>query len=211
MNYSSLLKSLNKNISQVAHDISHSQFLKDIKPEKGQILKETQARLEQNQGALRGIDSVTTALTSIMRTELGNPNYGYTIKSSLRSEKDINKVVEAQLQVLKNRKIDSEILNDKTINQVKRKMHQNYQEGLRLAQANPMSGYQLYNKMDTVDKAGQLMQTYFTNSDNQIRQNRYLGTIGGYGAATLGYRILSGGTLSRDRYGRSDIAGVPFV
>ncbi len=211
MNYSSLIKSINKNISQVAHDISSSQFVKDVKPPKETILQEAQAQLEKNQNVSRGAKSAADALTAIMRTELGDNNYGYTIKNSLRSEKDINRVVDAQLQALKNRRIDSKVLNDKTINEVKRKMHQSYQEGFRLAQAQPMSGSQLFHDMDTVDQAGQLVQTYFTNSNDKVRQNRYLGAIGGYSAATIGYRILSGGTFSRDRYGRSDIAGVPFV
>ena len=55
------------------------------------------------------------------------------------------------------------------------------------------------------------IKTYFNNPDPKIRQQRIAAVAGTYGAVAIGGRYLSGGTVTRDNYGRKDIAGVPFI
>jgi hypothetical protein len=54
-------------------------------------------------------------------------------------------------------------------------------------------------------------KTYFNNPDPKVRNHRIAAVAGTYGAVTVGGRLLSGGTLTEDNYGRRDIAGVPFI
>ena len=48
----------------------------------------------------------------------------------------------------------------------------------------------------------------FTDADNNIRWGRVAGT---YATASAGFRLLSGGGLTRDRNGNPNVIGIPFV
>lgn len=52
---------------------------------------------------------------------------------------------------------------------------------------------------------------YFANPDKNIRNTRIATAAATYAGVAVGGRYLSGGTLTRDNYGRKDIAGVPFI
>ena len=52
------------------------------------------------------------------------------------------------------------------------------------------------------------LQSAHTNEDGSLRWGRVAGT---YAAAAVGSRIISGGGLYKDRYGNSNIPGVPFI
>lgn len=52
---------------------------------------------------------------------------------------------------------------------------------------------------------------YFMNKDKSIRNTRIATAAAAYAGVSVGGRYLSGGTLTRDNYGRKDIAGVPFI
>ena len=54
-------------------------------------------------------------------------------------------------------------------------------------------------------------QAYFMNPDKKIAGTRIATAAGAYAGVAVGGRYLSGGTLTRDNYGRKDIAGVPFI
>ena len=54
-------------------------------------------------------------------------------------------------------------------------------------------------------------KTYYWNPDKTIRNTRIAATIGTASALAVGGRYLSGGTLTTDRYGQKDIAGIPFI
>lgn len=211
MNYTSMMGSIKKTIGEVAHDIASSQFRYDVLPGKQPFLREVYERVEKTQDSTTGLQKVKNYLINTMASATGDPDYTGGIGMMLRSEKDIDHVVESQLQVLKNRKINSNILNDDTLSAVKQKMHDAYAEGMRLAQASPRSGASVFEELSTVDKAGQIVQTYFKNPDERVRSNRILGTVGAYGAVSVGGRLMSGGTLSVDRYGRENLAGIPFI
>lgn len=211
MDYTSMMGSIKKTIQEVAHDIADSKFRYDVLPGKEKLVQEAQERLVKTQDVSTGLQKARNFLINTMASATGDPDYTGGIKMMLRSKENIDAAVDAQLRILKSRKIDSSILNDDTISTVKQKMHQAYKEGVQLAQSHPKSGASLYQELDTVDKAGQLIQTYFKNPDQQVRTNRILGAAGAYGAVTIGGRLMSGGSLSVDRYGRQDLAGIPFI
>ena len=52
------------------------------------------------------------------------------------------------------------------------------------------------------------LESAHTNDDGSLRWGRVAGT---YAAAAVGSRIISGGGLYKDRYGNSNIPGVPFI
>lgn len=70
---------------------------------------------------------------------------------------------------------------------------------------------QAYKEASILTKLVETPKAYFTNPDKDIRNTRIKTAVAGYAAASVGGRYLSGGTLTRDSYGRNDIAGVPFI
>ena len=52
------------------------------------------------------------------------------------------------------------------------------------------------------------LQSAHTNDDGSLRWGRVAGT---YAAAAVGSRVISGGGLYKDRYGNSNIPGIPFI
>lgn len=67
------------------------------------------------------------------------------------------------------------------------------------------------SKNAKIHKALAYPQAYFMNPDKKVQTTR-IGTLAAtYAGVTVGGRYLSGGTLTRDNYGRKDIAGVPFI
>ena len=52
---------------------------------------------------------------------------------------------------------------------------------------------------------------YFQNPDDSIRRTRYATAGAAYAGMAVGGRFLSGGTLTHDEYGKSDLAGIPFI
>ena len=65
--------------------------------------------------------------------------------------------------------------------------------------------------LSTTDKVLKYPQAYFMNPDKKVRNTRIATTAATYAGVAVGGRYLSGGTLTRDNYGRKDIAGVPFI
>lgn len=67
------------------------------------------------------------------------------------------------------------------------------------------------DSLSVPDKILKYPAAYFTNPDNSIKNTRIATAAGAYAGVAVGARYLSGGTLTRDNYGRKDIAGIPFI
>lgn len=65
--------------------------------------------------------------------------------------------------------------------------------------------------ISTPEKILKYPGAYFMNPDKKIAGTRIATAAGAYAGVAVGGRYLSGGTLTRDNYGRKDIAGVPFI
>ena len=60
-------------------------------------------------------------------------------------------------------------------------------------------------------KAKEYTSAYYLSPDKKTRNTRIAATIGTASALAVGGRYLSGGTLTTDRYGQKNIAGIPFI
>ena len=65
--------------------------------------------------------------------------------------------------------------------------------------------------ISTIDKIVKYPGAYFMGENKKVRNTRIATAAAAYAGVAIGGRYLSGGTLTRDNYGRKDIAGVPFV
>lgn len=65
--------------------------------------------------------------------------------------------------------------------------------------------------MSISEKIIKYPQAYFSNPDKSVRSTRIGTATGAYTALSVGGRYLQGGTLTTDKYGRKDIAGIPFL
>lgn len=65
-----------------------------------------------------------------------------------------------------------------------------------------------YNSVRDGGNFWDALQSAHTNDDGSLRWGRIAGT---YAAAAVGSRVISGGGLYKDRYGNSNIPGVPFI
>ena len=65
-----------------------------------------------------------------------------------------------------------------------------------------------YNSVRDGGNFWDALQSAHTNEDGSLRWGRIAGT---YAAAAVGSRVISGGGLYKDRYGNSNIPGVPFI
>lgn len=65
--------------------------------------------------------------------------------------------------------------------------------------------------MGLLQKAAEYPRAYFGIADKATRQTRIATAAGAYAGVAVGSRLLSGGSLTKDEYGRGDIAGIPFI
>ena len=66
------------------------------------------------------------------------------------------------------------------------------------------------DSMPWYEKAKQYTKAYYFQ-DDEPQYARMGATVGGVATVAIAGRYLSGGTLTRDKYGNKDIAGIPFV
>lgn len=65
--------------------------------------------------------------------------------------------------------------------------------------------------MNILQKAANYPRAYFGVADKSTRNTRIATAAGAYATVAVGGRVLSGGSLTKDEYGRNDIAGIPFI
>lgn len=86
-----------------------------------------------------------------------------------------------------------------------KKMHKEASEFAQNAASN------MESTMGSINYAVNIPKAYFSNADKSIRNARIGAAVGAYAGLAVGGRVLNGGTLTTDSYGRKDIAGVPFI
>lgn len=64
---------------------------------------------------------------------------------------------------------------------------------------------------DHAANIGGMVKDYYTNGSNRELATKAAATAGVYAAGAIGGRYLSGGTLTTNNQGESDIAGIPFI
>ena len=73
------------------------------------------------------------------------------------------------------------------------------------------SGENIESTIGVINYAVNLPRAYFNSADKSVRHARAATAVGAYAGVTVGGRLISGGTLTEDSYGKKDIAGVPFI
>lgn len=73
------------------------------------------------------------------------------------------------------------------------------------------SANNIESSIGTINYIANMPKAYFSNPDKSVRSARFGAAVGTYAGVAVGGRLLSGGTLTTDSYGRKDIAGIPFI
>lgn len=82
----------------------------------------------------------------------------------------------------------------------------------RIAKDTNPEKYKIHAKdMSLLQAASEYPRAYFGIADEATRKTRIKTAVAGYAGAAVGGRVLSGGSLTKDEYGRGDIAGIPFI
>lgn len=80
--------------------------------------------------------------------------------------------------------------------------------------AKTAKGLSAENVMPSIGKTNYALnvpRAYFDSPDKKVKTSRIAAAAAAYAGVSVGGRVLSGGTLTRDQYGRKDIAGIPFI
>lgn len=116
------------------------------------------------------------------------------ISSKLHNEADIEKLFKENAHLFGGKDYSAQL------NAVKNRA--------KYTNATPMGSYK---NLSPLEKIKEVPKAYFTNPDKNIRNTRIKTAVGAYAGAAIGSRYLSGGSLTKDAYGRNDIAGIPFI
>lgn len=108
---------------------------------------------------------------------------------------DINNAEQSLTEILKEVGINSEPIKEKTMSEINKRINH--------------AGEQVINNSNAFKTFD--VPAYFLDKDKKTVATRIGTTVAGIGTVNIAGRYLSGGTLTTDRYGRKDIAGIPFV
>lgn len=118
------------------------------------------------------------------------------------SSKNLNKSIE-DLRDTVSKKIPEDKDIDNVLNAVKKRVEKTMSKEPDLEN--------VLQTMNPIEKYANYPKAYFTNPDKTVRNTRVGVAISTYTGLAIGGRYLQGGSLTRDEYGRRDIAGVPFL
>lgn len=205
MNESLIKKGVN-GIGQLVESIAGSEYWNKVAPGMKQLQQEVGERIAKNKGAGLTKDSVEYTAHLMAETFYNFQNKAGQDYSALEKEL-IGKIKnESSIDAIFKEYGDIfEGFDEDFINKLKLGMKSNLDTS---------AGYtpeEAYKTATTFQKLIETPKTYFTHPDKSTRNARILTAAGGYAAASVGARYLTGGTLTRDSYGRNDIAGIPFI
>lgn len=202
MNESIVQKGIN-GINQLAETIAGSEYWKKVVPGMKQLQQEAGARILSRDSSVFDAGKISEAsnmIATALHNAQGKPingdefeKYAKEIASKIKSVDDVDKIF----------KENESILGGRDWKPLAKKIKDSF--------ANKRTSEQAFKEAKILEKITTIPQAYFTNPDDDIRKARIGTAVAGYATASVGGRYLSGGTLTRDSYGRDDIAGIPFV
>ena len=187
------LNTVGAKIQDIASSVANSQWAKAITPSMDEL----------NQTIASNAKLAKSIHTENMRKSLGTMLQGIDVpeQEAIRMAKSINsKNYEEAIEALSD---DISKYTDKPVDKV-------------IQRAKTVTKQELEKKIDpdTISIPEKVLKypgAYFMGSDKKVRNTRIATAAAAYAGVTVGGRYLSGGTLTRDNYGRKDIAGVPFI
>lgn len=210
MNESLIRKGIN-GINQVAESIAGAEYWSKVAPGMKQLQQEVGERIAKNSNKpnaeLFSQDKIETAANFVAKTlrkvqgkEISGIDFDEDVQyfaEKIKSATDIDAIFE------KNKHLFGDEDWNKFADVAKKKLGQ--------PEVTPRSPKDAYDQSSILTRLVETPKAYFTNPDKDVRKARITAAAGGYAAVAVGGRYLSGGTLTRDSYGRNDIAGVPFI
>lgn len=205
MNESIVGKGVQK-INQIAESVAGAEYWKKVAPGMKQLTLEAGERIVNKSANLYDANMITKAsnfIASAFHGVQGKPTtgsevdkYAKEIASKIKSADDIDKIF----------KENESIFGGKDWKPVAQRIKDSLNSSGTIR-----TPEQAFKEAKILERVTTIPQAYFTNPDKDIRKARITTTVVGYAGLAVGGRYLSGGTLTRDSYGRNDIAGVPFV
>ena len=206
------MMSLGKTIDELAAEIASSKYFKTIFPGKKEIIQEFNETLNKNQKLK--ISLKDNEIHDIIQNEIKST--ASFLKSNGLSDVDLDeKSIDKLANSMRNTDYSDESFN-KLNEALKEKGFEDNAINVTMDEIKKRTSEILSQDITTKDipdvhKPMYYTKAYFSNPDKSIKNTRINTAIGAYAAINVGGRYLSGGTLTRDEYGRKDIAGIPFL
>lgn len=193
-------------VNQWAESIAGSSYWQKIAPGMKQLQQEVGEKIMKNASGISD-DSIQSASNAIAEMFL-------TLQDKPRGQTEIEQLSKTFAQKISKNSAEADIekIFKENIGIFQGKDYTNALNGAkaRLQRTVYDSPEQAYNTL-WIEKLKEIPKAYFTNPNKDIRNARIQAAVGGYAALAVGGRYLSGGTLTKDSYGRGDIAGIPFI
>lgn len=193
-----------KKINEVAEGLAGTAYWQKVMPGFKQLQEEVGEsvmragkvgnEINNNSSISRAIAQTFINLQGKTVTEEEIKSLSKKISSKLHTEADIEKLFRENAHLFGGKDYTPNLNNIKNMAQY--------------TNATPMGSYK---NLSTLQKLKEVPKAYFTNPDKNIRTTRALTAAGVYAGASIGSRYLTGGTITKDSYGRNDIAGIPFI
>lgn len=188
------------NIQDVASSIAKTDTYKRLIPGKDDFVKELGENFK-NSMTFKTFQAQDAA-RSVLAEHIPDVKARDRIVSSIRGN-DISGSMEKVEEALNKHFEGTNVDTNTILNNMKK-------EAEREA-ARKVSTEEAYRSMHIADKIIRSPGAYFNPADKATRNTRIGAAAVGYGGVAVAGRYLQGGTLTRDSYGRRDIAGVPFI
>lgn len=193
-----------KKINEIAEGLAGSAYWQKVMPGFKQLQQEvgeSVMRAGKVGNEMSNASSISRAMAQMFMSLQGKTVTEEEVKalsnkisSKLHNEADIEKLFKENAHLFGDKDYSAQL------NAVKNRA--------KYTNATPMGSYK---NLSTLQKIKEVPKAYFTNPDKNIRNTRIKTAVGAYAGAAIGSRYLSGGSLTKDAYGRNDIAGIPFI
>ena len=205
--FNEFMQGILKGAGDIANEFANSGFYKNVIPTSDEFTRELLQGINSNQKAK--IDYLQDALDNAVKYRAKPPlkkagldnetieNVSQQIANALHGTDYSDEAISKLADIMKSHNINDKMVNtfiNNTSDSVQEVLSQNI-----VSLVNGTTHPVLYAK------------TYFNNPDPKIKQQRIAAVVGAYGTLAVGGRLLSGGTITEDNYGRRDIAGIPFI
>ena len=210
--FNEFMQGITKGVDEIVYNISSSNFYKNVIPTRENFTQELINGIGSNQKAKISFvqDSIDMHVKNQVHMHLRkmDPNIQQTvgdeIANALHGTDYSEEAFEKLGEIMRKHQIDDSIISNFT-NKTPSKIQD-------IINAESIGIDKVAVSLDEGLKHPLLYaKTYFNNPDPKIKQQRIAAVAGTYGTLAVGGRLLSGGTITEDNYGRRDIAGIPFI
>lgn len=185
------LNAIGSKIQDVASSVASSKWAKNIVP----TVDELNQTISSNAKLAKSLhtDNIQKSLATMFQ------GINVPEQEAIRMAKNVN--AKNYEEAINNLSGDISKYTDKPVDKV-------------IERAKTITEEELSKGIDTISTTNKILkypQAYFMNPNKSVRNTRIAAAAATYAGVAVGGRYISGGTLTRDNYGRKDIAGVPFI